>query len=102
LLTTGTGVLAYGFGCVTDIQIIETTGSATATMTIHDGTGDNQQVLRDYSLAAGQSTSEQWGHHWFPFEEGLYVHTLTGSIKGSVTAWIDHNCATVLVIPIDG
>jgi hypothetical protein len=92
VVTSGTGVLVYGAGCITDIELEETTGSATASCTIHDGTQDNQQAMRDYTLLAGQSTSEQWGHHWLPFEEGLYLHTLTGSIKGSITVWLDHKC----------
>lgn len=97
MITSGTGVLVYGCGCMTDFELMETTGSATATVTLHDGTQDNQQVLRDYTLLAGQSTSEQWGHHWLPFEEGIYLHTVTGSAKGSATVWLDHVCYVIEV-----
>jgi hypothetical protein len=99
LATTGTGVLVYGRGCITDVSIIETTGSAAATATLHDATVDNMQVLRDWSLAAGGMSSEGRGHHWLPFEEGLYVHTLSGAVKGSITVWLEHDCKAWLVAP---
>lgn len=88
-----------GRGCITDSQLVETTGDASATVTLHDGTSENMQVLRDYTLSEGQSTSEQWGLHWLPFEEGIYVHTISGSAKGSITCWVDHNCRWWVVAP---
>lgn len=99
LITSGTGVLFTGRGCITYSELEETTGSASATVSVHDGANANMQVLMDYTLSAGQSTSEQWGFHWFPFEEGLYVHTESGSAKGSFTVWAEHNCRWWVIAP---
>jgi len=74
---------------------VETTGSASCEVTLHDGGSANEQLLRDYTLSASQSTSEQWGLHWLPFTQGLYVHTLSGTAKGSITVWVDHSCEAV-------
>lgn len=90
---SGTGLLISGRGCITYADAFETTGSATANVTIYDGTSSNGNAMMDYALSAGQSTSEQWGPHWMPFYEGLYVVTNSGSAKGSVSAWYEHDCA---------
>jgi hypothetical protein len=71
---------------------VETTGSASCEVTLHDGQSANEQLLRDYTLSQGQSTSEQWGLHWLPFTQGLYIHTVSGTAKGSITVWVDHSC----------
>lgn len=75
------------------------TGSASAAVTYYDGDSANGQQLTDYTLSEGQSTSEQWGLHWMPFEQGLYVDTTSGSVAGSVTVYLDHNCTWWLVAP---
>lgn len=90
---SGTGLLISGRGCITYTDAFETTGSATANVTIYDGTSANGNAMIDYALAAGQSTSEQWGLHWMPYYEGLYVVTNAGAAKGSISAWADHDCA---------
>jgi hypothetical protein len=90
---TGTGLLITGSGCITYADAYETTGSATASVTLFDGQSSNGQQMIDYQLLAGQSTSEQWGPHWMPFYEGLYIVTNSGSASGSITGWADHDCA---------
>ena len=93
------GALITGRGCLTYSELKETTGTAGASVTFWDGASDNGQVLLEYTLSAGQSTSEQWGHHWLPFEEGLYFSVLTGSAVGSLTLWVDHSCEWWLAAP---
>jgi hypothetical protein len=91
--TGGSGVLIQGQGCITYNEAYETTGSAAAAATFYDGTSANGQVLFDYTLSEGESTSEMFGMHWLQFVEGIYVHTGTGSMAGSVHVWVDHDCA---------
>jgi hypothetical protein len=92
-VTSGTGVLLLGRGCVTYLEAYETTGSASGGVTIYDGGSSNGQQLFDYTLTEGESTSEFLGLHWVQFTEGLYLVTNTGSVAGSLTAWLDHDCA---------
>jgi hypothetical protein len=89
----GSGLLISGQGCITYADAFETSGSATASVSLYDGNSANGQVMIDYSLAAGQSTSEQWGPHWMPFYQGLYVATNAGAASGSISVWADHDCA---------
>ena len=86
------GALITGRGCITYSEAVETTGTAAASVTFWDGASQNGQILIEYTLSAGQSTSEQWGHHWLPFEEGLYFNIGAGSAVGSLTLWVDHSC----------
>lgn len=89
----GSGILLQGRGCITYNEAFETTGSAAASVTIYDGTSANGQQMIDYTLSMGESTSEMWGMHWVQFTEGLYLSTGTGSVSGSLTAWVDHDCS---------
>jgi hypothetical protein len=87
------GLLISGSGCITYADAFETTGSATASVTMYDGNSNNGQVMIDYQLSAGQSTSEQWGPHWMPFYQGLFLVTNSGTASGSISVWADHDCA---------
>jgi hypothetical protein len=87
------GLLISGSGCITYADAYETTGSATASVTMYDGNNNNGQVMIDYQLSAGQSTSEQWGPHWMPFYQGLFLVTNSGTASGSISVWADHDCA---------
>jgi hypothetical protein len=87
------GLLISGSGCITYADAFETTGSATASVTLYDGNNNNGQVMIDYQLSAGQSTSEQWGPHWMPFYQGLFLVTNSGAASGSISVWADHDCA---------
>ena len=90
---TGSGLLVTGMGCVTYASAFETTGSASASVSIFDGGSANGQQLIDYTLTQGESTSEILDLHLMQFNNGLYVSTLTGSAAGTLTAWVDHDCA---------
>jgi hypothetical protein len=91
--TGGSGVLINGHGCITYNEAYETTGSASAAATFYDGGSANGQVLFDYTLSQGESTSEMFGMHWVQFTEGIYVTTGSGSMAGSVHVWTDHDCS---------
>jgi hypothetical protein len=86
------GLLVPGRGCITYMTLYETSGTAGAAAHFWDGTTSNGQYLLEYTLSAGQSTSEQWGHHWLPFEQGLYIDIYAGAMVGSMTIWVDHDC----------
>lgn len=86
-------LLLTGSGCITYADAFETSGSAVANVTMYDGNNNNGQVMIDYALAAGQSTSEQWGPHWMPFYQGLYLTLNAGASSGSISVWADHDCA---------
>lgn len=90
---SGSGALLSGMGCITYASAYETTGSAAASLSIFDGSNANGQQLIDYTLTESESTSEILGLHWMQFTEGLYVDTLSGSVAGTITAWVDHDCA---------
>lgn len=90
---TGSGPLLTGMGCITYSSAFETTGSAAASVSIFDGSNSNGQQVIDYTLSQGESTSEILGLHWLQFNNGLYVSTLSGSAAGTLTAWVDHDCA---------
>ncbi len=96
LAVSGTGLLVQGSGCATYSSAFETTGAAAGTVAVYDGGSKNGQLLMYYTLSSGQSTSEEWGPHWLPFEEGLYVETVTGSVAGTLSLWLDHLCETWL------
>jgi hypothetical protein len=90
---SGSGTLIQGHGCITYSECYETTGSASASVQIFDGSSANGQQMFDYTLSEGESTSEMFGMHWIQFTEGLYVETTSGSVAGSMHVWVDHDCA---------
>ena len=92
LAVSGTGQLVAGSGCIVYSSAWETTGSNPAFVSFHDGASANGQIWGAYALTAGQSTSEDFGLHWLPFHEGIYVHTESGTAAGSITAYLDHSC----------
>lgn len=96
LAVSGTGLIVYGPGCLTYASAYETTGSAAGTIAVYDGASNNGQLLLYYTLSSGQSTSEEWGLHWLPFEEGLYISAVSGSVAGTFSAYLDHHCTTWL------
>ena len=89
---SGTGTLIHGTGCLVYLSAWETTGLAIASVAFYDGNANNGELVTQYNLLAGESTSEEWGPHWLVLERGLYVVTLSGAVAGSFSALVDHNC----------
>ena len=88
----GTLPLVGGSGCITWHSVYESTGTAAATVALYDqGTSSGQQLMY-VTLSSGQSTRDFIGLHALPFLGGLYLDVVTGSIGGSITAWVDHEC----------
>lgn len=92
----GTLPLVSGSGCITWHSTYETTGTTAATYAIYDGPPSGEQLIMEVTLSAGQSTRDWIGLHNVPFIEGLWLTVVSGSIGGSVTAWVDHVCETYL------
>lgn len=91
-LTSGTGLLIAGAGCVTYNAAYETTGAASATVAFYDGDSANGLLLAYYTLSSGQSTSESQPLHTLVYERGLYVVTVAGTAAGTAGVWADHHC----------
>lgn len=90
---TSTGILLYGRGCITYNEAVDQNNSGGSNMTIFDGTSSNGQQMIDYTLTQNESTSEMWGMHWLQFTEGLYIVANSGTVAGSLCAWVDHDCS---------
>lgn len=92
LATGGSGKLFTGYGCIAYLAVEETTGSATASGAWWDGDSNNGQLITEYTLTAGQSTSEIWMRHQMPIEQGVWYNAASGSISGTMFLWADHLC----------
>ena len=88
----GTQPLVGGSGCVTWHSVYETSGAASASYGLFDSGVGAGQELAYVTLSSGESTRDFIGLHALPFLGGLYFKTETGSVGGSITAWVDHIC----------
>ena len=82
--TATSRVLDYGRGHVRRLSVIETTGTTPATVYLWDGSGANGQLLDTISLAAGQSTRDYYRIGEYPFDNGLYLQVVAGSVVGAI------------------
>lgn len=71
-------------GCLLAVNIKETTASAGAAITFHDGQDVTGQQMVPYTLLANESARDQWPNHGIPFKNGLFAHIISGSIDGTV------------------
>lgn len=62
----------------------ETTGAATATMYLRDGTDNTGDMLAAIQLAAGESRTDWFGPGGVNFGLGLFWDLVAGSVEGSV------------------
>lgn len=78
----GTGIAVLHTARIAGINFVETSGSATATVTISQGLDASQQALLYVNLAANESQRDMFP---LPIESrgGVYV-TITGSAKGII------------------
>ena len=90
---SGTGLLLRGRGCITSFSISEASGDAVADMTVYDGESANGLVLFDFFVLPAGTALVTWVPHAMPFEQGIYLDLNPGTAVGSVTAWVDHDCA---------
>jgi hypothetical protein len=75
-----------GFYAVTGWSFKETTGSATASLELVDGAGVDGNLIAAINLKANESTRDLAGISAIAAEMGLFVHVISGSIKGAVWA----------------
>lgn len=62
-------------------------------MTVYDGESANGLVLFDFFVLPAGTALVTWVLHAMPFEQGIYLDLDPGTAVGSVTAWVDHDCA---------
>lgn len=62
----------------------ETSGSATATVRIYDGTSASGTLLDSVQLAAGESAREWYGDGGIKATTGIYVDVVSGAVEGSL------------------
>lgn len=106
-LPSASGQLTNEGGCIGYFAVYETTGIATASFILYDGSGAAGYEILPITLAANESTSDRIGWHYQRFETGLYYDLISGSVGGSVSVLFDHRCEEmmrpqlVVNIPID-
>ena len=62
----------------------ETTGAAGAVFRLWDGSSNQGAMLLTFSLTAGESVREIPGMHTVPYEVGLFLEIVSGTVEGSV------------------
>lgn len=62
----------------------ETSGSATAAVTIHNGAADTDPVIGYINLAAGESIPPTVLNDRIPAPNGVFVKVVSGAVEGSV------------------
>ena len=92
----GTQPLVGGPGCITWHSTYETTGTAGASYRLSDNSATSGQELMVVTLSAGASTRDFIALHALAFIGGLWLAELSGSLGGSIAAWVDHDCETWL------
>lgn len=62
--------------------LIETTGSAAASLDMYDGGDSSGQLIGPISLTASQSTRDWLSGEGIRLRRGLFVNVLSGSVRG--------------------
>lgn len=76
---TGTGNVQIGGGMpITGILAVETTGSASASLSLHDGTGTGDPIVFVYNLAEGACAFVPVVHE---VVNGLFLQRVSGSTQ---------------------
>jgi hypothetical protein len=88
-------IVPYG-GCLVVHATRETTGTASAVYRFWDGVNNQGNLLVPVSLAASESTRDDFRAHHLTFNTALYYELVSGAVEGSVSVLTDHNCNAVL------
>jgi hypothetical protein len=83
-LPVASGLLDNTAGRLTFWSFTETTGAATAEIRLFDGSSAGGASIADITLAAGQSTRDWLGHDGLPYETGLFLQVVSGTVNGQV------------------
>lgn len=78
--------LGTGFYAVTGWAFRETTGTAGAVLEIIDGIDANGNLIAPITLLANESTRDLQGIVPLGVEMGIFVHVVSGSVKGALWA----------------
>lgn len=81
-----TGLLDNTAGRITFWSFTETTGAASAHVQLWDGSSAGGGLIADITLLAGQSTRDGFTPHALPYETGLFLTVVSGSINAQVYA----------------
>lgn len=87
-LAGGDGVLFEGQGSFSGWSVRETTGAAAASFELYDGGGVNGQLLATAVIASGTSDNHNGPAGGVEVESGLFLHVVSGTLKGVVYAKI--------------
>ena len=71
-------------GRITWFSFRETTGAALATFRLWDGQDNSGALVAAVNLGPGESTRDYTGRHALPFDGGLFIEVLAGSVEGAV------------------
>lgn len=75
-----------GFVLLMGFSLKETTGTAIAELDLYNGTDTSGLDVYPITLAAGQSTADNFAPGGLLFPSGLFPSVVSGSVKGSL--WI--------------
>lgn len=74
--------LATGFGCLMQLIMEETTGSAGARFELWDGTSTGGEYIGPWTLSSSQSFDNAYPPHGLIYRNGLYLNVTSGSVAG--------------------
>lgn len=80
----------------------ETSGAASATIELYDGSSPAGVLLATLTLTQAQSQQDWFGHHGIPYRGGLYLSVVAGTVKGQIhsvleSEWDDYGVPVVVV-----
>lgn len=82
--TTADVLLITGRALLKGFSLRETTGTATAAVTIHDGIADNNNFLAVIDLNASESVRDWFTGRGVLVDRGIFVEVLSGTVEGVV------------------
>lgn len=65
-------------------SLLETTGTASAQLSVYDGHDDGGVPVAQVPLSAGQGTRDFFGGHYLSIKVGLFVIADSGSVSGTL------------------
>lgn len=71
-------------GQLTGWSFRETTGSATATVELYDGSSTGDILLASIALASAGTAQQGPGSSGVRIRNGVYLHVVSGSVKGTL------------------
>ena len=79
-------------GCLTVHATRETTGTTAAVYRFWDGSKAQGTLILPVALSPGESTRDDFRDHHITFRVGLYYELVSGTLEGSVSVLVEHEC----------